>query len=62
MCIIVNIKIHTIKSDPWRSWLERQSSKLEVVGSSPTMGKDFSFCKFGFLRVSQSSTNTKQYK
>ena len=34
-------KMHTIKSDTWRSWLERQSSKREVVISSSTVGKNF---------------------
>ena len=29
----------TIKSVLWRSWLERKSSKREVVGSSPTVGE-----------------------
>ena len=38
---------------PWRSRIECQSSKQEVVGSSLTVGQNFSFCKSRFLRVSQ---------
>ena len=33
-------KIHTIESDPWHSWLERKSSKREVVGMGPIMDKN----------------------
>ena len=47
----------TVQVVPWRSQLERQSSKREVVGSSPTVGKSFSFCNSRFLRVLQSFTN-----
>ena len=35
--------MHTMMSDRLRRWLERQSSKREVVGSSSTMGKNFHF-------------------
>ena len=33
-----------VKAVPWQSRLERQSRKREVVGSSTTVGKNFSFC------------------
>ena len=54
--------MQTIKSDRWRSLLERQSSKREVVGSSPDVGKNFSFCYSRFLRVPQSLTKRLQMK
>ena len=41
----------------WHIWLERQSSKWEVVGSSPTVGKNFLFCNSHFLCMPHS-----QYK
>ena len=37
-------------------WLERQSSKREIVGSSPAANKNFSFCNSRFLRVPRSLT------
>ena len=39
----------TFKVVPWRSRLECQSSKRKVLGSSPTVGKNFSFCNSRFL-------------
>ena len=53
---IVYLKMHTIKSDLWRSLLERQSSKREVVGSSPTVGKNFSCCNSRF-QLDSANTN-----
>ena len=38
--------LSTIKAILWHSLLERQSSKQEVVGSSPTMGKNFVILAF----------------
>ena len=46
----------TIKVVPWHSRLERQSSKQEVVGSSPIVDKNFSFCNSRFLRAPHSLT------
>ena len=42
----------TFKVILWQSWIERQSSKREEVGSSPTLDKNSSFCNFHFLSVS----------
>ena len=39
----------TIKVLPCRSWIERRSCKREVVGSSSTVGKNFSFCNSRFF-------------
>ena len=44
------LNIHSHKS-PWLSRLERHSSKPEVVGSNPAVGKNFSFCNSRSLRV-----------
>ena len=44
----------TVRTIRWYSQLERQSSKREVVGLSPTEGKNFSFCDSRFLRVAHS--------
>ena len=41
---------------PLRSRLERKSSKQEAMGSSLTVGKNFSFCNCRFLHVLQSLT------
>ena len=38
----------TFRPLPWRSWLERQFSKREVTGSSPTVDKNLSFCNSRF--------------
>ena len=42
--------------------LERQSSKREVVGSSPAVGKNFSFCNSRFPRIAHSSNQPIQMK
>ena len=46
----------------WYSRLERESSKREVVGSSPAVCTNFSFCNFRFLRVAHSSYQPMQMK
>ena len=46
----------TIQVVPWHRRLDRQSSKREVVGSSPAVGKKFSFCNSCFLCVPHSLT------
>ena len=51
--------MHTVKSDPWRSFIARLISKREAVRSNPTFGKK-SFCNFRFLRkvhIDQAITN-----
>ena len=48
------LKIHSHKS-PWLSRLERHSSKPEVVGSNPAVGKNFSFCNSRSLHVADTS-------
>ena len=52
---IVNYKSLAInvyrRSGSMASQLERQSSKLEVMGSTPTVSKNFTFCNSRFLRV-----------
>ena len=53
--------MHTTKSDPWRRWFERQTSKQEVVKLSPTIGI-FSLCNYLFPRVPHSSTQPIQMK
>ena len=54
------INVYNQSGVPCQSWLERQSSKWEVpvVGSSPTVGKNFLFCNSPFLHVSHSLTVT----
>ena len=34
---------------PWLSWIEGKTSKREVVGSSPTVGKNVSFFFLAFF-------------
>ena len=48
---IVYLLMLTIKVVPWQNWLDRQSSKQEVVGSSPTVDNNCSFENSRFLRV-----------
>ena len=36
---------------PWGRQLEQQSRKGKVVGSNPTMDKNFSFCNSSFTRA-----------
>ena len=49
--------MHNIKSYPWRP-----TSKREVVGSSPTVDKTFSFCISRFLCLPHSSAKPVQIK
>ena len=51
----------TYKS-PWLSRLERHSSKPEVVGSNPAVGKNFSFCNSRSLHVADTSNQSIQMK
>ena len=44
----------TVQVVPWRSRLDRQSSKQERVDSCPAVDKNFSFCNSRFLRVPHS--------
>ena len=53
------LNIHSHKS-PWLSRLERHSSKPEVVGSNPAVGKNFSFCNSRSLRVADTSNRSIQ--
>ena len=39
----------TVRTIRWHSRKERQSSEYDVVGSYPTVGKNFSCCKCRFL-------------
>ena len=55
------IYLHSHKS-PWLSRLERHSSKPEVVGSNPAVGKNFSFCNSRSLRVADTSNQSIQMK
>ena len=55
------LNIHSHKS-PWLSRLERHSSKPEVVGSNPTVGKNFSFCNSRSLHVADTSNQSIQMK
>ena len=47
----------TVRTIRWHSWLERRSSKREVVDSSPAVVKNFSFCNSPFRRVAHSEIN-----
>ena len=51
---VVYLFMLTITTVPLCSRLELQSSKREVVSSSPTVGKNFSFCHSRFLCVPHS--------
>ena len=51
-----------IKVAPLHSRLERQFSNQEVVGSSPTVRKNFSCCNSGFLHVPNSWTKQLRMK
>ena len=55
------LNLHSHES-PWLSRLERQSSILEVVGSNPAVGKNFSFCNSRSLRVADTSNQSIQMK
>ena len=55
----VYFKMHIIKSDPYRSWLELPTRESEEMGYSPTVGKT---CNLRFLRVPHSSINPIQMK
>ena len=55
------LNIHSHKS-PWLSRLGRYSSKPEVVGSNPAVGKNFSFCNSRSLRVADTSNQSIQMK
>ena len=55
----LNINIH---KSPWLSRLERHSSKPEVVGSNPAVGKNFSFCNSRSLHVADTSNQSIQMK
>ena len=55
------LNIHSHKS-PWLSRLGRHSSKPEVVGSNPAVGKNFSFCNSRSLRVADTSNQSIQMK
>ena len=44
------------------SRLERQSREREIVGSSPAVGNNFSFCNSRSLRVTDTSNQTIQMK
>ena len=45
---------------PGVSFVLRQSSKREIVGLNPVVGKNFSFCNPRFLRVAYSSNQQMQ--
>ena len=55
------LNIHSHKF-PWLSRLERHSSKPEVVGSNPAVGKNFSFCNSRSLHVADTSNQSIQMK
>ena len=55
------LNIHSHKS-PWLSRLGRHSSKPEVVGSNPAVGKTFSFCNSRSLHVADTSNQSIQMK
>ena len=55
------LNIHSHKS-PWLSRLERHSSKPEVVGSNPAVGKNFSFWNSRSLHVADTSNQSIQMK
>ena len=55
------LNIHSHKS-PWLSQLGRHSSKPEVEGSNPAVGKNFSFCNSRSLRVADTSNQSIQMK
>ena len=55
------LNIHSHVS-PWLSRLGRHSSKPEVVGSNPAVGKNFSFCNSRSLRVADTSNQSIQMK
>ena len=40
-CVVVDLKLNIVKTDLWRCWLERPTSKKEVVESNTTVGKSF---------------------
>ena len=61
MYISYLLNIHSHKS-PWLSRLGRHSSKPEVVGSNPAVGKNFSFCNSRSLRVADTSNQSIQMK
>ena len=61
MDIGLPLNIHSHKS-PWLSRLEHHSSKPEVVGSSPAVGKNFSFCNSRSLHVADTSNQSIQMK
>ena len=54
---IIDLEMHTIKTDLWRSWLKRGGSGIESH-----FWPYFSFCNSRFLRVPYSSTQPVQMK
>ena len=55
------LNIHS-QNTPWLSRLERQSSKPKVVGSSPVLVNNFSFCNSRFHYVAGISSQPIQGK
>ena len=57
-CAFKSFTFKCLHSDPhFCSTLQRQSSKREVVGSNPTVGKNLSCCNSRFLCVATNSSN-----
>ena len=59
MVCVNSLPMSTVRT---AQWFERQSSKRQVVGSSPAVGKNFSFCNFRFLCVAHSSNKSLPMK
>ena len=59
---IVNLNMSTVRTIRWHYRLQSQSTKQEVVGSSPAVGKNFSFCNSRFLCMAHNSNQSIQMK